>query len=454
MSHRMLFAAPALVLMLAAGCTGISKEPAGNFAAQSDKVVPVQDETDPAQDETDPAQGQQIHPDTSAAAQAPVQGDTDDGVRDGEKPADVTDDGNANEDDIPRAEDDGTDEGISLIMVGDILLHDPVNRVCRVEGQGYDYSGIFAKTVDEIGNADIAIVNQEVIIGGAELEVSGYPAFNAPYEIGDELAETGFDIICHATNHSLDRGKKGIMNCLNFWESQHPEVTVLGIHDSEEDRNNICIYEQDGIRIAVLNYTYGTNGIRLPEGMPYAVDILDEDRVEKDLLRAEEMADFTVVCPHWGEEYSHRISTDQDKWCELFLKNGADLVIGTHPHVIEPVKWMVNEDTGDKMLVYYSIGNFVNWTAGEGPGTSDRVVGGMAVVNIGKNDRGGIEIKDHGVIALVCHLARERDKMTVYRLCDYSDELARSNEILSRDPSFSMRYCTDLCDEIWGDLWY
>ena len=342
---------------------------------------------------------------------------------------------------------------ISVVMVGDILLHDPVNRVCHLEGGGYDYSGLFSNTKDEIGDADLAIVNQEVIIGGESLRITGYPSFNAPFEIGDELVNTGFDVICHATNHAMDRGGSGIRKCLEFWEENHPDEAVLGIHDSEEDKEEIYVYEKDGIKIAVLNYTYGTNGIRLPEKMPFAVDLLDEERVVSDIKRAEEMADFTIVCPHWGTEYSHAVSTDQDKWTDIFLRSGVDLVIGTHPHVIEPVEMKVNEETGAEMLVYYSLGNFVNWTAGEGPGTSDRMVGGMAQVDIGRDEDGSVVIRDYGVRALVCQASRKRDEMTVYRLCDYTEELARSNEILDQDSSYSKQYCTGLCDEIWGDLW-
>ena len=113
-----------------------------------------------------------------------------------------------------------------------------------------------------------------MIIGGEDLRVTGYPSFNAPFEVADALADAGFDVICHATNHALDRGAKGIVNCLGNWEDDHPEIEVVGIHTSKEDSDKICIYEKDGYKIAVLNYTYGTNGIPLPKDMPYAVDLL------------------------------------------------------------------------------------------------------------------------------------------------------------------------------------
>ena len=185
----------------------------------------------------------------------------------------------------------GADDSITLIMVGDILLHTPVAESGKTKDGEYDFSAIFAPLKEEIQSADIAIVNQEVIIGGAELGVSGYPAFNAPYELGDALVEAGFDVVCQGTNHALDKGKKGILNCISYWREEHPEIAVLGIHDSEEAASSVYIREEDGFRIAILNYTYGTNGVPLPEGMPYAVELLDKEKVAADLKEAEEKAD-------------------------------------------------------------------------------------------------------------------------------------------------------------------
>ena len=346
-----------------------------------------------------------------------------------------------------------TDNDISILMAGDILLHIPIERGCMLDDGSYDFTPIFANTREDIEAVDLALVNQEVIIGGKELGVSGYPAFNAPFEIGDALVEAGFDVVCHATNHALDRGKTGVVNCLDYWEDKHPEIAVLGLHESEEDRDDIYVFEKNGIKVAVLNYTYGTNGVKIPSDMPYLVGLLKEDIVAEDIRRAEELADFTIVCPHWGTEYNLGISTDQDKWTRIFLENGADLVLGTHPHVIEPIEWVEDEDTGHKMLVYYSIGNYVNWTSGTGPGTSNRMVGGLALVNIGRDESGEAVITDYGVEGIVCHLTKEKGGITVYRISDYDDELARSNGILSQDPDFSKQYCIDLCNKVWGNKW-
>lgn len=343
-------------------------------------------------------------------------------------------------------------EQVTLLMVGDILLHVPVEKSAKREDGSYSYDAIFAETKELIQAADLALVNQEVILGGTELGISGYPAFNAPYEVGDDLVEAGFDVICHATNHALDKGKKGVTNCLNFWKTNYPEITILGLHENPEDP--LYIFEKDGIKVAFLNYTYGTNGISLPEDMPYAVDLLsNKSKVIADIQYAESVADFTVVCPHWGTEYRLTADASQEKWTKIFLENGVDLVLGTHPHVIEPVEQITDEETGHSMLVYYSLGNYVNWTSSSGDGIANRMVGGMAQITLERGEDGEVAISDYGVTALVCHLTSGQDGVTVWPLSSYSEELAADNEIRKQDPSFSYSYCTDLCDRVWGDLW-
>ncbi len=349
---------------------------------------------------------------------------------------------------------------LTITMAGDVLLHTPVAEAGEDTSGDYNFDFIFDKTRDEISAADIAIVNQEVILGGEDLGVTGYPSFNAPYELGDSLVKAGFDVICHATNHALDKGKKGIINACEFWKKNYPEITVAGINETEEEYDKVRIVERNGIKVAVLNYTYGTNGISLPSDMPYAVDLLEEDKVIADLKYAEENADFTIVCPHWGTEYDHNIDSVQTKWTEIFRENGADLVIGTHPHVIQPIEMLKDSDgkitnnhgDGD-MLVYYSIGNFVNWTSGTGDQVADRMVGGLANVKLGRDENGEVCIDDYSIRAIVCHVESGAENVTVYPLNEYTDSMADKNEIVKQDPDFSKVYCEALCNDIWGDLW-
>lgn len=344
-----------------------------------------------------------------------------------------------------------------IVMVGDVLLHTPVEESCRQADGGYDYDSLFANTKDEISSADLALVNQEVIIGGSELGISGYPCFNADFSLCDSLVDAGFDVICHATNHALDKGSAGLLNCAKHWKEQYPQITVLGIHDSA-DTSTACgadpkILELGDFKVAVLNYTYGTNGISLPEDMPYAVDLLDEEQVAADICKAEELADFTIVCPHWGTEYRLTPDASQEKWVRIFLENGADLVLGTHPHVIEPIEWVTNPENGHEMLVYYSLGNFVNWTSGTGEGVANRMVGGMAEVTVGRDSSGEVKIKDYDVQPLISHVTSGQGGVTTYFLEDYSEKLGKENEIVSQDADFSLQYCIDLCDLVWGEVW-
>ena len=345
----------------------------------------------------------------------------------------------------------------TIVMVGDVLLHTPVEESCKQPDGNYDYESLFTHTKDEISAADLALVNQEVIIGGADLGITGYPSFNADFSLCDSLAGAGFDIICHATNHAMDKGRKGLINCAKYWRENYPQITVLGIHDTA-DTSTSCgaepvILDLPDMKIAVLNYTYGTNGIPLPDDMPYAVDLLDEEQVAADIRRAEELADFTIVCPHWGTEYRLTPDASQEKWTKVFAENGADLVLGTHPHVIEPIEWVTDEERDHEMLVYYSLGNFVNWTSGTGEGVANRMVGGMAEVTLTKNDNGELEIADYGVKPMISHVVSGPEGVTTYFLEDYPEELAEENEIVSQDPEFSREYCVNLCDSVWGDLW-
>ena len=343
---------------------------------------------------------------------------------------------------------------VSIIMVGDILLHTRVEECAVQEDGSYNYDAIFAPMKAEIESADLALVNQEVIIGGEELGVSGYPCFNAPYELGDALVDTGFDVVCHATNHALDKGKKGLLNCIQFWKADYPGMAVLGIHETAQEQEEMYVYEQEGMKIAILNYTYGTNGIALPQDMPFAVDLLEEEKIIADIKKAEELADFTIVCPHWGTEYVLKQTKEQERWAAIFLENGVDLVLGTHPHVIEPIEMLVDEETGHEMLVYYSIGNFVNWTSESGVGKADRMVGGMAEVTIGLDETGEAVITDYGVTALVTHLSYGTNGVYTTKLADYTQELSLTSEMLQQDASFSKEYCVNLCNQVWGELWH
>lgn len=342
---------------------------------------------------------------------------------------------------------------INIKMVGDMLMHTGVSNSGLMDDGTYNYDHLFTHVKDDIQSADIAIVNQEVILGGAELGISGYPTFNAAYEVGDSLVKAGFNVVLHATNHTIDKGAKGVDNCIDYWKSTHPEIAVLGINKTAEDVNNIYVYEQGDIKVAILNYTYATNGIALPSGREYIVNMLEKERVVSDLKKANEIADFVIVCPHWGPEYHHEPWNepgsiyDEVGWAKLMADNGADLIIGAHPHVIQPVEWIEGAN-GNKTLCYYSLGNFVS-----NQDKAPRMLGAMADITIENNENGEVYIKEYGVTPLVTQKLFGQGLITTYKLSDYTEELASQNKILSNDAAFSLQYCKDLCRQVFGELY-
>lgn len=342
---------------------------------------------------------------------------------------------------------------INIKMIGDMLLHEGVSNSGLMADGTWNYDHLFTHVKDDIQAADIAIVNEEVMLGGPELGISGYPCFNARYEIGDALVNAGFNVILHATNHTLDKGAIGVDNCINYWETSHPDITYLGINKTAEDVNDIYVYEQGGIKVAILNYTYGTNGIPLPAGREYIVNLLDYDRVKSNLQKANELADFVIVCPHWGPEYKYEPWNqpgdylDQVGWAQFMADNGADLILAAHPHVIQPVEWLTAAD-GTKTLCYYSLGNFVS-----NQDKAPRMLGAMANVTIENTKEGEVYIKDYSVTPLVTHKLFGSGLITTYKLSEYTEELAAKNTINNDDASFSIQFCKDLCTQVFGELY-
>src|SRR5574344_972397 len=333
---------------------------------------------------------------------------------------------------------------IDLMMVGDVLVHTPVYKSGIQSDGKLNYDHLFKNIATDVKESDISIVNQETILGGTELGISSYPCFNSPQEIGDAEANVGFNTILESTHHSLDKGLPAIENTLNFWHTKYPNINVLGLNESETDVDNIYVYEEDGFKVSILNYTFSTNGISLPKSKPYVVNMLSVDRVTKDINKAKEISDMVVVCPHWGTEYKYTPDSLQEQYTELFKELGVDVVIGTHPHVLEPVELTTNAD-GDNMLVYYSLGNFIS-SQTEKP----RMIGGMAKITLEKdNSTNQCYIKDYSLEPVIT----QEGEYTTYKLVDYNDTLASQNKIRNKKgcSDFDMNYINTLCEQILGD---
>lgn len=333
---------------------------------------------------------------------------------------------------------------LTVLMVGDILVHTGVWQSGEREDGTRNYDHIFAQVADDVTAADLALVGQETILGGESLGFSGYPAFNSPQEFGDAEVAAGFDVALCASNHALDKGMAGIESALDYWRSAHPDVLVTGIADSQDAFDAIPLIEREGHRIAVLNYTYGTNGIPLPQ--PWAVHLLDEDRIFEDVAAAREAgAEAVIACPHWGIEYAATPSDDQRLWAQVLADAGADVIIGGHPHVVQPFE-VIDGPDGRVVPVFWSVGNFVSTQT-----RKDSMVGAMARASL-LFDGKSCQVAACSLTPVVTHRASGTD-FTTYRLADYTEELASANLVrgFSSCGDFSREWCVDFCAERLGD---
>ncbi len=281
---------------------------------------------------------------------------------------------------------------ISLAMVGDNLIHSRIYEEANRNANynGYDFKPMYSYLKEMISGYDLAYYNQETILGGAEIGPSTYPAFNSPYEVGDAMIDAGFNLVSLATNHTLDRGEKAVINSCNYWDSKEGVMTA-GSYCSFEDRNEVQIMEKNNISYSLLSYTYGTNGIPVPSGKEYLVNVWptgwgnpDNDStyqaykntVREDIERVRDKVDVLMVAMHWGVEYTHTPTAYQLDMAQFLADNHVDIIIGTHPHVVMPVTWI------DNTLVIYSLGNLLS--AQTTVSDYNTMVGLMTTVNITK----------------------------------------------------------------------
>lgn len=243
------------------------------------------------------------------------------------------------------------EERLSLIMVGDALLHSSLYRDGYQNGT-YDFTSQLELIKPEIQKHDLAFYNQESILGGTSIGLSDYPNFNSPQEFGDAMIDAGFNLVSLANNHTMDRGVTAIQNSCDYWKTK--DVLTAGSYCSAEDAEEIKIKEKNGIKYTMLAYTYGTNGITVPSDKPYLVNLYSDELAKADIEKVRDKVDLLIVSMHWGTEYRSEPTEEQKREAEYLSNLGVDIIIGTHPHVIEPITYI--NDT----LVIYSLGNFIS----------------------------------------------------------------------------------------------
>jgi poly-gamma-glutamate capsule biosynthesis protein CapA/YwtB (metallophosphatase superfamily) len=249
---------------------------------------------------------------------------------------------------------------ISISFVGDLMCHSTQINYAFVEDDSFDFNGVFSEVKEYLSSSDFTIGNLETVFGGKELGYSGYPFFNAPDDFLFALKEAGFDFLITANNHALDQGKKGVRRTINKLDDL--DLKHTGTFLTEEDRASYNVINIKGIEVAILAYSYGTNDVPIPKGKEYIINIIDTTLIKEDILSLiKHNPDVTFVYFHFGEEYRREPDTFQEDVVHKTIGYGADIIIGSHTHVIQPVNYFKtingNIDTG---FVAYSLGNFIS----------------------------------------------------------------------------------------------
>ena len=261
-----------------------------------------------------------------------------------------------------------------LLMVGDALIHSSVYNDALTEDGNYDFKPMLKYVKPILKSYDLKYYNQETILGGYSLGYSSYPKFNSPVEVGDAFLNAGFNLVSLSNNHTMDKGETGVINSVNYWKSKK-NVVFSGQWTSWEERNTNPVYSVNGINYAFFSYTTWTNGLETPAGKEYLNNVYSNDKAYLDISAVKDRADVIIVAMHWGEEYNLDITEEQREIANYLSSLGVNIIIGTHPHVVEPVEYINNGDT----LVIYSLGNFISGQIG-----LDRLTGLMMEVTIKK----------------------------------------------------------------------
>ena len=288
---------------------------------------------------------------------------------------------------------------IKLLMVGDNLINDKIYNTMKTNDT-YDFKPIYTYIKEINKDYDLAYYNQETILGGSSIGVSSYPAFNSPYEVGDATIDAGFNLVSLATNHTLDRGEQAIINSRDYWNSKD-NVLAVGSYSSNEEKDEIHILKKNNITYTMLNYTYGTNGIKVPSNKEYLVNVWPctgndpstdtkyqeyKKTVKEDIEKVRDKVDLLIVAIHWGIEYKYTPNEYQKDMASYLASLGVNIIIGTHPHVVEPITYI------DNTLVIYSLGNFVS--AQDTVEDYNTRVGLLSTVTINKDSNNNISLSD------------------------------------------------------------
>lgn len=324
---------------------------------------------------------------------------------------------------------------ISFVGAGDNIVYfgtvRDAQRSGTLGGRKYNFKPIYSEVKDIIEKADVSYINQETLMCGEGYDFSYYPYFNGPQDMGYDLVELGFDVVGIANNHMLDKGSKGLNKTIEFWDTL--DVTLVGGYKDEADYNTIRVHEKDGIKIAFLAYTEMTNGNVPSKAYTTHIPYLNEANLEEQVAKAKEISDIVIVSVHWGDEGSFKPNNYQKNYAKKFADCGVDVVLGHHPHVIQPVEWIEGKD-GNKMLCVYSLGNFMAEQA-----YSYNMVGGMISFDIVKENNTKARVENVVFIPTVFDWGAAFYDNRVYLLEEYTAQMASNHGIKSYGRTTSLK---------------
>ena len=336
-----------------------------------------------------------------------------------------------------------------LVAVGDNLMHRSCTLSAKNADGTYDFTKHFANMADIFKAADLAVISQDTVLGGMELGATSTETgiFNTAVELADGMADAGINVVLAANNHIMDEGSAGLNTMMSYFSTKYPNITLLGVNNSREAKDEPVYVETNNIKIAMINYSYGSNQTADLDASPYLLNQYDEDWLSDILKQAREEADFIIAFPFWGEQNSMDYTQEQERQAQFLADNGVDLIIGSYPHVVEPVKWITAEN-GDRTLVYYSLGNFQSIQ-----NTLENMLGGQANITISKEED-GTHISDYSLDFVVTHYEQREsseyyDIVTTYPLADYTSDLAaRHGMSVSGNEEFDLASLQGLSSQI------
>lgn len=327
---------------------------------------------------------------------------------------------------------------VSFVAAGDNLIHGSIflQAARRSTDGGYDFDYAYANTEDYFDDFDVRFINQETLVNDAYAP-SHYPQFSTPIELGEKVLEMGFDVIGTSNNHSYDKGVKGIRSSLDYWNSK--DVVNVGFYTGD-DSKDIKYLTVNNIKMAFLAYTYGTNGLSIyDETSPYIINCDDFETIDRQVAIAKENSDIVIVSCHWGWEDTNNVNDYQKYVAEHMNKIGVDVIIGTHPHVIQTCEWYENAENGNKTLICYSLGNFIS-----GQSKGNNMLGGLFQFDIVKTydekDNYTISVQKPYFVPTITHYGYEFSNITNYLLADYTPEMAEKHGVKAYDSKFSYDY--------------